>query len=198
MPKPKHAGRDIMTFEEAKSIIDQCKKLKFKALFAMLYLTGARISELTKSYETKYDKKTKKSVRIGKREGIKRENIVYDEEDIYITIPIRKKRSAVIRHTRTLVMSKKSPFVPIILEYIKDMKPEDVLFPFTREYATQVFSKLDQKAWLHLYRHTRLTRLSMIGASPEELRNWAGHGDYRYLDRYLQKMPIKKFKDLIT
>lgn len=197
MGKPKHAGRDTLSYGEVKEIIDNAPALKYKAFFALLYLTGGRVSELTNRYVWKYNKKKKKSVIIGKEMGIRKSNITVTDKDVYVTLPLLKKKKSLLKDEHTLVFSKKAPFMDTILSYLSSLKEEDALFPFTRTMAWKVLRKLNDTAWLHLFRHTRLSSLARVGASPEDLRTWAGHADYRYLGRYLQMIPIKKFKDVI-
>lgn len=197
MGKPIHAGREILSYEEVKHIIDVAPELKYKALFAMLYITGARVSELTNRYSFKYDKERKRYVVKGVIQGLKKSHITVVDDEVSILLPLLKKRKSMVKNEHILVFSKETPFMDIILSYIARLSEDSPVFNFTRQTAWNHLKKGSETGWLHLFRHTRLSKLARMGASPEDLRQWAGHADYKQLKHYLAMVPMKKFKDVI-
>jgi integrase len=204
--------RDIISEQEIERIINAAEGLPQKALIAMLYLTGARPSEVCLSYQrlTIWNKELQKIERViyeGGRTGLLIKDIKIEGRDVSITLPIRKKRTKV-RSEHTLVFSKKkTPYINLILEYQADKRKkfgeEDPLFDFTTRTAQRWIKTIDTRLELNglickLFRNTRLTKISKLAQTEEEIRQWAGHADTRSLGKYIAMRPVTNFKNMIT
>lgn len=197
---------DIISEKRQYNIIKMSDNLRKKAFFSMIYLTGARPSELCNSYKRKVirdaNKNPIKTLYVGKRNGILTEDIKIEGDDVSITLPIRKKRVKV-RAEHTLVFDINTPYMPIILEYHKTKtNPKEPLFNFTTRTAQRYIADIRKLLNIHglnckLYRHTRLTKISKIAQTEEEIRQWAGHSDTRSLGIYIAMRPITTFKKRI-
>jgi len=197
--------RDIISEEEQERIINACQDLGTKALFGLLYISGARISELCNSYireNIRNDKKELIEIRyVGNRCGLLAKDIVVSGRDVSITLPIRKKRSKV-KSEHTLVFDINTPYMDVILEHAETKSPEEPLFDISTRTAQRYIKKIDSDLKLNgvickLFRNTRLTKIAKLATTEEEIKQWAGHADTRSLSRYIAMKPITSFKRMI-
>jgi hypothetical protein len=188
--------RDIISEEEQQKIINACDTLDKQALFAMLYLTGARIAELCNSY------KRVRSQYVGNMVGVITGNIKVVGRDVSITLPIRKKRTQV-KAEHTLVFDIDTIYMDIILKYAATKTSlDEPLFDFSTRTAERYIKQIDTDLKLggvicKLFRNTRLTKISKIATTEEEIRQWAGHSDSRSLGKYIAMRPVTTFKKMI-
>jgi len=205
-------NKGIISPDEMQDIIDHCETLEQKALFSILYLTGARISELCNSYKrdviwNKDEQKIEHTQYKGSRNGILKKDVSVVGNDVVINLPVRKKRSKTDRRDtpdeHTLVISVNAPFMNYFLDHLDEVEYEDMpVFDFTTRTAQKWIKAIDDKVgangvYCHLFRKTRLTQISKISESEEDIRQWAGHSDTRSLKKYIALRPISKFKDKI-
>ena len=211
--------KGIISQEEMFDIIASCdfiwsdNSIRQKALFSILYLTGARIAELCTSYQrvghyNPLNQKVESWEYVQSRNGILKSDVKIIGNDVYITLPIRKKRKKIsdrrdIKNEHTLVISKKSPYMTFFLDYLETIEnDDDPIFDFTTRTAGSWIKMIDNYLnkkgfYCHLFRKTRLTHISKISETEEDIRQWAGHSDTRSLKPYIALRPIKKFKDVI-
>jgi site-specific recombinase XerD len=127
-------------------------KVRDRALFCLLYLTGARIGEVTRRLRKK------------DFETIKLKGSQFLIVDLYT----EKNRKHPTRRV-PVNMERENYLVNYVLEYLELLKDEDVLFPFTIQRAWQIVSKIlikykkvSKNKFLnanHFLRHCRLTHL---------------------------------------
>ena len=114
--------------------------LRDKALFALMYLTSRRISELLplKKSDLRYEKIGGVEVITVRARALKRK----DKPTAETPIPLG------------------DPLVKYVLEYLKHLKADERLFPIGRVRAWQIVKDHFPKLWCHWFRHARLTHLS--------------------------------------
>lgn len=148
-----------------------------RCLVAILYLTGHRISEVLL---------------------LKKNDLKLSEDYIYIKLKLSKKKRTIkkpITQKHILKIAKSSPFTSYIIQYISALKDEDYLFessyhygqPFSRRWALNTITKLNDKAWCHLFRDTRVTKLLEAGATEQQVIVWFGWNDGRPLSNYMHR-----------
>jgi len=149
-----------MTREEVEDMISRADNERDRALIAMLYITGARISEVLR---------------------LKRKDIEIGEKEVRITITplkIRSKGPLIFVHTLPIPLT--APFVEHIVSYVSKIQDgEEFLFcgykkPMTRVRAWQIIKKLNQDTFPHFFRHTRASKLAEAGADVLEIKEWLG------------------------
>jgi integrase len=172
MPKIKIAPRDPMTLPEIQDMIARAKCQRDKALIAMLYLSGQRITEILK---------------------LTRGNIMVDPsrpDIIIVSFLIQKRRDngspLIPRHRLPLGLN--LPFMDEFLKWANNFsEPSSRLFSITRQHAWEIVKKLNPNTYPHFFRHTRLSMLAESGASGPELMIWAGWSDLRPAGNYLSR-----------
>lgn len=169
MPYYKFRRLEITSKKEIEEVIKKAEEEWLKAIIATLYLYGCRISEALK---------------------LKRKDVWFDGNFLYLSIPLLKKRrrkAMVYEERHVLKIYKNAPFIDVILKYIKDKDPEFLLFPYTRQWVWKKIKKLKKNLSPHIFRHDRLTKLAMLGASEYVLVDWAGWSDSRPAQAYVRK-----------
>ena len=180
MPKyyiPKHEFR-IITSEEIKPYIEKAEKEEVKAIIALAWLTGARISDLLK---------------------LKRENFLVDEERKMLTVVIQASKGGSVGFP---TFSFEDPFVPIILQYLQKFDRGQKLFRKTKRWYQQELFKLNmqikgnnQNEWItfHYLRHSRITYIArVLKATPEEIKSFTGHRSSAY-EEYVAPRRVERF-----
>jgi integrase len=183
--------REIMSEKEVENLLNLIPEdqPEIKCLVSMLYLYGCRISEALE---------------------LKRENIWKDENFLFIKFRTKKKkinrpkdvkrRGKPIPEERVLNVRYVSPFTDYIISWIKNVEVGEKVFPFSYPTAYRkivwIFG-LDKtnrdkameeiNVWLHLFRDTALTQLAYAGASPFELRDFAGWSSTDPAEAYVHK-----------
>lgn len=160
--------RHILTRDEVEVMIAGACSIRDQALVAVLYILGCRISEAL---------------------ALRVNDIIIRETVVSFRI-VSLKRRETTEYVHTVTVSKETPFINIVTEYIDAISiTEDNarLFPFDRIQAWRIVKKLNPNAWLHLFRHTRLTKLAEQGANPFQLQIWAGWKSIKQADTYVRK-----------
>ncbi|MCM8786852.1 MAG: site-specific integrase [Candidatus Omnitrophica bacterium] len=156
MPKIKTIREDIISEKELRETINRARSNEIKVLIAILYLTGARISEV---------------------KSIRAKDIEIDEDCWYIemiTLKQRKKEWQ-IPIKRRLKLVREVLFEKIILPYLKAMgfKENEFIFSKTRQYYYKEIKFANPNMYPHLFRHTLATVLSER-VDPYSLKEWFG------------------------
>lgn len=129
---------------------------RVRALISILYLTGARISEVI---------------------CLKKEEIYREPPHINIHMKVLKRRKTIIRPALIRISEENKPFLIFIENYINSHDSE-WLFPsirgghIKRIWAWTLISKV--YAWPHWLRHLRCSHLAMKGLSAFELQTYIG------------------------
>lgn len=164
-----HKLPTVLTFEEVEQLLDATDDLKYKAMFATMYSSGMRVSEVIHLH---YD-------------DISRTNM---------QIHVRDTKNRMDRYT---ILSKRN--LEILTEYwYKKGKPRGILFPnkFTGEYLTvssleQVIRRSAKEAELpvgttpHCLRHSFATHLMEAGVDTRNIQMLLGHRDPKSTEVYL-------------
>lgn len=159
----------VLSVEEINRLLDATKDLKYKAMFATMYSSGMRVSEVIHLH---YD-------------DISRTNM---------QIHIRDTKNRMDRYT---ILSERN--LEILTEYwFCNGKPREILFPnrFTGQYLTvsaleQVMRRavadagLSNKATPHCLRHSFATHLMEQGVDHRNIQALLGHRDPKSTEVYL-------------
>jgi len=169
--------QDIPSREEIKMMAQSLPDDRLKALFVILYLTAARITEITRE--------------------LKRGDIISTEYKgrklILFNLPNRKNKGRT-RKQIPIPVDKERDLLEIALPYINQFNdPEQVLFPFNDRRAYQLISK-HLKINPHWIRHIRLTHLVVLHDFNDQLLiRFAGWVDGRAAGHYMEL----KWKDIL-
>jgi len=155
-------------------VIDKIKLLKkprYKALFALLYITAARISEIVKITTKRHivqEIKQNRPFLIIRLENRKNRNVHFKEILIPLDYPPQEKLLA-----------------NIVIDYMDKFDKDSILFPITKNAAHHYFRKYI--GWnCHIIRHLRCTHLmKMYGIDPDLLKKMAGWSDLRPTKYYI-------------
>jgi integrase len=169
-----------LSFNEVKEMIEKAES-EMKEFIAFLYLTGCRISEALR---------------------VKVEDIWLEGDKVCFRIPILKTGKG---GKHVIKISRNAPFMSLILEKWENKKANnqinEPMFLFSqnlnsaRVIAWRKMKKLNQRAYPHLFRHTRLTRLAEKGATASQLQTWAGWESIKMADIYVRRS-AKMIEDL--
>lgn len=185
MGKYKYTREDVLDRREVEEMIERAPERvpvglvpQVRAFLALLYLTGARGVEITQ-------------MRAG--------DLEIGEDHLTARIPTAKKRKRVgpLSHSWRVLKIQVTPanqrLVEAVRSYAEGLDPSVQLFRFSRtgRYVSErvtiwkLIKALNPSCSSHLFRHSRLTRLAMRGATGPELMAWAGHADLRPVGTYL-------------
>ena len=159
----------VLSAEEIDRLLDATEDLKYKAMFATMYSSGMRVSEVIHLH---YD-------------DISRTNM---------QIHIRDTKNRMDRYT---ILSERN--LDILTEYwFRKGKPRGILFPnrYTGQYLTvstleQVMrrsvaiAELNSKATPHCLRHSFATHLMELGVEQRNIQALLGHRDPKSTEVYL-------------
>lgn len=159
----------VLTREEVERLLDATSNLKYKAMFALMYSSGLRVSEVVHLH---YD-------------DISRTNM---------TIHVRETKGRIDRYT---ILSQKN--LDLLTEYwYKCGRPKDILFPssWSGGYldiasVNQFFKKSAKLAGInrhvssHACRHSFASHLFESGTDIKYIQSLLGHVDPRSTDVYL-------------
>jgi integrase len=187
MPMVINAGRDLVTREEAIALVEKADSSETKALVSILYLSGARISEVM---------------------TLRRKDCWTDEKYLWIRFKTLKDRKTKVivseRHNffELPTPEKENFFVKKIIEFVtesfsdmdKDIGKDKLIFfsdldnsESRRNRAWRLLKKLDETLWAHLFRHTRATSLANKGATEARMMGWFGWTDPRATTTYIKR-----------
>lgn len=137
-------------------LIKRAKSLRDAALIATLFLTGGRISEVLSLRRKDFDLTVEPEVIVLRRMMISKrhkkigEHIVNGEKK-WITEKILAYRSFAIRKDELIA--------PALLSYLETLSPDDILFPFSRQWAHKIVRDLSGQ-WPHWFRAQRACQLA--------------------------------------
>jgi integrase len=153
----------IIDLDEFKALFNHCNTLREKSWISLLWLTGARPSELL---------------------SMKRSNIIFEENKIHFKIETKKlkKDGKFFVEKRNLVLNipDENRFILAIYKYVRMLKSDDSkLFQFSRRTGYNIIERLGYNALgislcPYNFRHSRLTLLAESGASEEKLMKFKG------------------------
>ncbi len=168
MVTPTQFGRDIYTREEVVNILNNMPDLLTQSLTAFLYVTGCRISEALHLV------KTPDNIRLG---------------DNYVYIRLKTLKTKVSIPYRDLQFTYETPFMNIILNQIGRVNDGDKVFDIPYKSFWRKMNKVNSFGWIHLFRHTRMTKLARKGVSEHQLTYFAGWADPRPSKKYVKMSP---------
>ena len=150
----------IITREEVTHIIKNIKEPKARALAAVLYLSGARITEIVG--EKEYDEGVRSLIAYAIPPLIKKE-VTYAEHNgvsfiVLRNVQVLKQRSKVLRSV-PIPIGKEKELVVLLEEYVKGVVGLDTpLFGFGRNMAHRIIKK-HTGFFPHYFRHLRASHL---------------------------------------
>lgn len=169
--------------KETNLIILSMPTEELKAVVSLLYISGARISEIL---------------------SLRRENIIEDIESIQINIislkqKKKKRETFYIQNERPLTFRRDTPFMNYILEYIKGVPKSEKLFNVTRFQVWYYIKRANMFCSPHCFRHSRLQRLADLGATAHQIRMFAGHSKIDSSVSYIESSSrsLKPLKELV-
>ncbi len=142
--------------------------LRDRALFATLYLTNSRVSEIVKR--------------------MKKRQILFTELKgkkvlLFTELWTQKNPDHPLR-TVPVIIEKEQELVKVISLYISLYKDSEILFNISRQQAWYLMKRLCGQR-CHYLRHSRITHLVVVfGINPEIIRRMAGWKDYQMLEHY--------------
>lgn len=171
MPKYKFTRKETTTVTEIQKAITLTKYQWLKALITFLFTYGCRITEAL---------------------NLKRSDVWL--EDTYIIAQIgvlkrRDKKQGPYENLPHLIhASINTPLVKEnLLPYLLEQKSSDAkLFPISRQLVWLRLKEVNKKLSPHVFRHDRLMKLALKGATEAELMDWAGWTDSRPASNYIR------------
>ena len=184
----------IPTQNELLTSIDLIPSKRDRALVAIAYLTGGRISELVREENLK--KTTYKKGKVYKVDtikldykGITKKNMtiqkIKGDSLLVIDIQNRKNKNR-LRKTIPIPIAKEQKFVDVIGEYTITLNANDPLFTFNKHRAYQIMRQ-HMNMNCHFFRDIRATHLvTLHGLGDFKLVKYMGWSDARPASRYVQ------------
>jgi len=168
MPIYKKEINRLIELDEVKQMLNKCKIVSHQVVIAILYLTGARPIEIV---------------------NLEKNNIKIVGEDLHMDLITVKKGL-----DRILPFSiEETPFIKdLVIPYVERLSdPEDRLFKFRTVTRIKqiVYYASDNILCPYNFRHNRLSRLGLAGASAHELMYWKGAKDLKSVSAYLYRNP---------
>ena len=171
-----------------------------KALIALTYLSGRRISELCgRVLKEKFSGQI-----VDICEGVKKKDFRFDvlnnQPIVIMRCRILKKGRVINRRTRLpnsffpkvwkdVIMLRKDPFMKYVLHWRQSCgKGNSKLFNFKRSRAYQIIKELDSEVWLHWLRHQRFSHLAK-SMTPYQLREFAHWSSLEPAMNYIHAEP---------
>ena len=127
-----------------------------RALIAILYWTGFRISEVIGGKPHKYRLKSGEVKYTEEFPGLLKENIWVDDEFLYVYQRARKhgKREGPVAIPLVL------PYVNLIVEQWRKTKPGHKVFPIAYVTFWRILKRIDPKIYPHFFALNRITKLA--------------------------------------
>jgi integrase len=171
MPEYKFKRQEISTETEIREIIQNARWVWLKGLTAFLYLFGCRITEAL---------------------NLKRYDVWVEDQQIVAQIGVlkrRKEKKGPYENLPHLIhVSVRSPFTTdVLIPYIDSVTERtQKLFPISRQLVWLRLKELNPQISPHVFRHDRLMKLALRGATESELMDWAGWTDSRPAGNYVR------------
>lgn len=158
----------VLSVEEVQKMFSVCQNKKHKAILALLYSCGLRVSELINLKWSHIDR-SRSVINILQGKGKKDRQVMLDEK-----------------------------LIKILTDYWRDYKPKEYIFngwknepQYTQQSVLQVVKQLARKAelkknvWTHLMRHNSFTHLAEAGIDINLIQRLAGHSNVKTTSIYL-------------
>lgn len=170
MPKYKFKRTKETTIKEIRQAIILTKYPWLKALITFLYLYGCRITEAL---------------------NLSGQDVWQEGNYIIAKIGVLKRRDKTKGPYENLPhlihISIDAPLAKeYLLPYLNQTKKQTKLFPVSRQLVWLRLKELNQQISPHVFRHDRLMKLALKGASEAELMDWAGWTDSRPASNYIR------------
>lgn len=176
MPRYKKDVKRKITEDETRALIDSTSNKSHKAAIAILYLTGARPSEVA---------------------VLKKEDLTIEEGLLKVSL-VTKKGGI----DRTLFFEPDDAFIQeVVLPYVDSLPAGSFLFGFSGNpdrLKHVVYEASDRTVAPYTFRHSRLTQLAESGYTQHELMMWKGARTMESVNDYLYKsmrVNLKKRSD---
>jgi len=188
LPRYTYKRDSYLSRDEVLDMIEAANEDWLKALIALLYLYGMRISEALRltpnDFSTEYKKWLACRVRLSKKRKTKG-----PVEPMHILRANYKKESL-------------RPFILPLMRHLIDRTkrfPQEPLWVQDRTTIWKKIKQLNANCSPHFFRHSRLYHLAEKGATAVVLRDWAGWSDLRPAGSYIQAGGhlAKKYADRI-
>lgn len=177
MPKYTKDIDYIVQMDDVDNMLARGGRARDKFIVAVLYITGARPSEIRE---------------------LKRQDISVTDDEVIITLKTLKLGATekFIIRDRTLTFSRReTPFIDHVIKYW-ETAPEK-LIPISLRRVEQIIDHLSQNQFCpYHFRHTRLTKLARQGATIDELMYWKGASSHQSVAPYLRAKPIRRKYDI--
>jgi site-specific recombinase XerD len=158
----------VLSVEEVQKMFSVCSNLKHKAILAVLYSCGLRVSELVNLKWCHIDR-SRKVINIIQGKGKKDRQVMLDDS-----------------------------LIPILVEYYREYKSSVYVFngwkgepQYSQQSVLQVMKQLAKKAeinkkvWTHLMRHNCFTHMVENGTDINLIQKLAGHSNVKTTNIYL-------------
>lgn len=170
--------REIFSPDEARRIVEQSPSPLFASLFSFYYLFGCRKMEAL---------------------ALRRKDFNVGERALTVTIPVEKRKTERVpfEHKVQVRLNEQNRFFfETIVRYLGTLPYENsTVWIVSGRHVHRVLVKIVPNAWVHLYRHTRNTRLVDQDATEYQLMVWNGWSDGRPAKRYVQRS-LERIKKL--
>lgn len=151
----------IIDYDEFKRLLRACRGRREQVWITLLWLTGARPSELLE---------------------LLKKDIVIEADRVSFTIKTKKlKKQGFIVEKRTLVLhiSEEEIYIKILGKYLKRLRDDSRIFQFTRQTGDYIIKRISYDALgislcSYNFRHSRMTLLAEKGATMEDLKRFKG------------------------
>lgn len=166
-----------VSLQEISKYIQACEDEEMKVLLALAWLTGARLVELLSLEKGDFSFRS-----------------TLDKELVTITIKARKGGK---KGFPTFDLNA-DPFIKEIVNFVNT---REKIFTKGKRRFQQLLNALNKKIypenkenWItfHYLRHSRITFLARMGATPEEIKSWTGHKSSAF-EEYFQPRKVERF-----
>jgi len=171
LPEYKYKRLELTTEAEVRLMIQKARWFWLKALIAFLYLYGCRITEAL---------------------NMQKRHIWTDGTYLIAQIGVlkrrREKKGPYESLPHLIHVNLNSPFIQdALVPYLMSISDSDLrLWRYSRQLVWRRLKELNQLTSPHLFRHDRLMKLALKGATEAELMDWAGWSDPRPAADYIR------------
>jgi len=171
--------KHIIDLEEFKALYNHCKSITEKAWITLLWLTGARPSEILQ---------------------LTKNDITIEPDKIHFhikTLKLKKSGDFIVeKRTLSLKLSSDNKFIINISKHLSRLRDESKLFQFDRKTGYNIIQRLGYETigislCPYNFRHSRLTLLAEKGASLEELMRFKGSRTVQSVRPYLHARKVE-------